>query len=123
MFHLIKKLIINNKFNTISFSISITFVAILFNQVLYSQEIKNNCIISEKQPTPIIVKNEIWIKANEGDPDAMAILGVRYMAGSQAPQNLKMAFYWINKAAKLNQKTAIKMLGLMYEFGMGTDIN
>ncbi len=72
---------------------------------------------------------EMYEYANDNDADAMAYLGVSYYFGEDAPMDNERAFYWLERAANMNNAGALAMLGTIYlsdaeykDVGLGLDL-
>ena len=61
--------------------------------------------------------------ANEGEPNAQAELGVRYLIGNGVSKNSAEAFKWFHLAAKQKNAFGQHNLGLLYVNGIGVDID
>lgn len=58
-------------------------------------------------------------KAEAGDAFAQAQLGQHYLVGPEGVKDLKLATYWLERAAEQNEAQAIYILGAMRERGRG----
>ena len=63
--------------------------------------------------------SQLLDKGQGGDPEAQFLLGCRYYAGSDAPQDFTAAADWFEKSALLGYARAQFNLGHMYEKGDG----
>ncbi|MEM1296900.1 MAG: hypothetical protein AAGH89_16160 [Verrucomicrobiota bacterium] len=59
--------------------------------------------------------------AEQGDPDAMARLGLYYSTGKHVEANSSTAVKWFERASKLEQVDALYYLGECYFFGKGVE--
>lgn len=59
--------------------------------------------------------------AEQGDPDAMARLGLYYSTGKHVEADSAKAVKWFERASKLEQVDALYYLGECYFFGKGVD--
>lgn len=66
---------------------------------------------------------ELKNKAESGDADAQAIIGVYYHLGEDVEQNLSEAVKWLRKAAEQGHPEAQFNLGICYENGDGVEQN
>jgi uncharacterized protein len=57
--------------------------------------------------------------AEQGDPRAQTYLGIMYLRGEGAPQDFKVAAYWLHIASEAGVSTAQYFFGLMYDKGQG----
>jgi hypothetical protein len=69
-------------------------------------------------PKPSAVETLVSV-AESGNVDAMNLLGVLYMTGTQVPRDTSMALYWFQKAIDGGSADAMDNLATMYLFGIG----
>lgn len=67
--------------------------------------------------------SEIRVSAEVGDIDAQYELGIAYADGNGAPQNYRVAFYWLLKAAIAEHGDAEYEVGELYKDGLGVEKN
>lgn len=63
--------------------------------------------------------SEIRVSAEVGDIEAQYELGIAYADGNGAPQNYRVAFYWLLKAALAENADAEYEVGMLYKEGLG----
>lgn len=59
------------------------------------------------------------VAAEDGDAFAQAQLGQHYLGGPEGEDDLEMAIYWLERAAKQDEPQALYTLGAMRESGHG----
>jgi TPR repeat protein len=69
-------------------------------------------------PKPSVVETVVSV-AESGNVDAMNLLGVLYMTGTQVARDTSMALYWFQKAIDGGSADAMDNLATMYLFGIG----
>jgi TPR repeat protein len=64
-----------------------------------------------------------WAGAHQGDPGAMAAIGMFHYLGIYVDTvpNFEVAYHWLQKAAKYNEPVAIYFLGKIYQEGIVVD--
>jgi TPR repeat protein len=74
--------------------------------------------------TPNQGEFDMLLRAVEaGNAEAMNILGVAYVVGTQVPRDYSRALYWFQKAADAGSSTAMNNLATVYLFGLGVPCN
>ena len=68
-----------------------------------------------------LTTHELERKAKDKDAGAQLELGMRYLKGDQAIQDLKEAEKWLKKAADQNNAEALYQLGMFYFKGIGKE--
>ena len=63
--------------------------------------------------------DEIFSRANAGDPQAQTKLGQMYYDGTKIPQNYASSAHWLRKAADQGFAPAQSNLGALYQMGLG----
>ncbi len=73
---------------------------------------------ADRRERPVSARR-LWIRAEQGDARAQALLGFMYANGQGVPRNHAMAARWCELAAEQGNATAQHLLGLMYDKGQG----
>jgi len=74
----------------------------------------------EADPEPASLFSLVRGRAENGDLDAEAQLGVMYYWGKDVPLDYGKAMFWLHRAADAGQRDAEAKLGAMYYLGQGT---
>lgn len=74
-------------------------------------------------PATAVSLSETRISAEIGDIEAQYELGIAYTHGNDAPQNYRMGFYWLLKAAVAEHDKAEYEVGELYKEGFGVEKN
>jgi TPR repeat protein len=74
----------------------------------------------EADQEPASLFSQVRGRAENGDLDAEAQLGVMYYWGQDAPLDYGKAMFWLHRAADAGQRDAQAKLGAMYFLGQGT---
>ena len=59
--------------------------------------------------------------AEKGDADAQTVIATCYLSGDGVAQNFRLAFEWMQMAARQGQVQAQCLVGEMYYKGIGTE--
>ena len=74
-------------------------------------------------PATAVSLSETRISAEIGDIEAQYELGIAYTHGNDAPQNYRVGFYWLLKAAVAEHDKAEYEVGELYKEGFGVEKN